>query len=129
MDNCYFTLGERIFRQRIGIPMGSDPAPFMANLFLYFYEAKYVREVKSKDLFIAKKFRHTFRFIDDLLAINDDGEFERCFKNIYPPELELEKEHSGNLVSFLDLSISINGRSFDTSLTPLYMISKTAKKR
>ena len=71
-----------------------------------------MREVKSKDLFIAKKFRHTFRFIDDLLAINDDAEFERCFTNIYPPELELKKEHSGNSVSFLDLSVSINGRSF-----------------
>ena len=96
--------------------MGSDPAPFMANLFLYFYEAKYVKEVKNKDIFIARKFRHTFRFIDDLLAINDGGEFERSYTKIYPPELELKKEHSGNSVSFLDLCISIKGRSFETSL-------------
>ena len=34
MGNCYFNCGELIFRQVIGIPMGSDPAPFMANLFL-----------------------------------------------------------------------------------------------
>ena len=33
MENCFFTLGDHIFRQIIGIPMGSDPAPFMANLF------------------------------------------------------------------------------------------------
>ena len=33
MDNCFFTFGEKIFRQVIGIPMGSDPAPFMANLY------------------------------------------------------------------------------------------------
>ena len=67
MDNCFFTLGDHIFRQIIGIPMGSDPAPFMANLFLYFYEAKYVKEVKKNDLSTARKFRYTFRFIDDLL--------------------------------------------------------------
>ena len=34
--NCYFIVGSKIFCQIIGIPMGSDPAPFFANLFLYF---------------------------------------------------------------------------------------------
>ena len=88
----------------------------MANLFLYYYESKYVKEVKKNDLFTARKFRHTFRFIDDLLAVNDDGEFERCFKNIYPPELEWKKEHAGNSVFFLNLNILMKGRSFETSL-------------
>lgn len=36
MSNCYFTFGEKIFHQVIGIPMGSDPAPFIANLLLYY---------------------------------------------------------------------------------------------
>jgi len=47
MNNCFFTLGERIFRQNIGIPMGSDPAPFMvvwrsilSNQALHFQAAK-----------------------------------------------------------------------------------------
>ena len=31
--NCYFTIGPKIFCQIIGIPMGSNPAPFFANLF------------------------------------------------------------------------------------------------
>ena len=38
--NCYFTVGRKIFGQIIVIPMGSDSAPFFANLFLYFYESK-----------------------------------------------------------------------------------------
>ena len=88
MNHCFFTLEDLLFRQTIGIPMGSDPAPFMASLFLYYCESKYVKEVKKSDLFTTRKFCHTFRFIDDLLAVNDEGEFERCFKNIYPPELE-----------------------------------------
>ena len=41
LSNCYFTVRTKIFCQIIGIPMGSaDPAPFFANLFLYFYESK-----------------------------------------------------------------------------------------
>ena len=36
LNNCFFTFGNKIFRRVIGIPMGSDPAPFMADLFLYF---------------------------------------------------------------------------------------------
>ena len=35
--NCYFTAGPKIFCQIFGIPMGSDPAPFFANLFLHFF--------------------------------------------------------------------------------------------
>ena len=79
--------GGKLFRQVIGIPMGSDPAPFMASLFLYYYERRLLLELKKKYLYKARKFGNTFRFIDDLNAINDDGEFERNFQEIYPPEL------------------------------------------
>ena len=77
--NCgmQYVGGEYTFRQVIGIPMGSDPAPFMTNLFLYHYECKYVKETKKTDLFKARRFRHTFRLIDDLLAINDGWEFDK----------------------------------------------------
>ena len=33
IDNAYYQGGYKIFKQIIGIPMGSDPAPFIANLF------------------------------------------------------------------------------------------------
>ena len=79
MDNCFFTCGGQIFRQIIGIPMGSDPAPFMANLFLYHYESKWMKELKKSNLIQARKFSNTFRFIDDLSAMNDGGLFERNF--------------------------------------------------
>ena len=28
----------------------------------------------------------------DLSALNENNKFERCYKEIYPPELELKKE-------------------------------------
>ena len=116
MDNCYFTFGNKLFRQIIGIPMGSDPAPFMANLFLYYFENKWVKNLKKGSLQRARKFMHTFRFIDDLLTINDGDEFSKHFKEIYPPELELNLEHAGDQVTFLDLQITNQTGHLDTKL-------------
>ena len=48
LDNCYFTVGKQIFKQIIGIPMGSDPAPFMANLFLYYYESQFIKKCRKE---------------------------------------------------------------------------------
>ena len=96
--------------------MGSDPAPFMANLFLYFYENKLLMQLKKQDLFSARKFSKTFRIIDDLCAINDGGLFEKDYKEICPREFELKKEHGGDRAFFLDLDIKIAERQFSFSL-------------
>ena len=117
LDNCYFSVGKSIFKQVVGIPMGSDPAPFMANLFLYHYESKFLKQYKTVNMTKARKFNNVFRFIDDLCAVNDDGEFEKNIKNIYPEELELKKENAGlDHASFLDLNINISNRKFSLKL-------------
>lgn len=48
--HCYFKLGNRFFKKVIGITMGSYTAPFMDNMFLYYYEHKYSRKVRKADL-------------------------------------------------------------------------------
>ena len=60
ITNSFFTVGSKIFRQIIGIPMGSDPAPFFANLFLYFYENKWMSNIKKNDLITARKLCLTY---------------------------------------------------------------------
>ena len=113
--NCYFTVGPMIFCQIIGIPMGSDPAPFFANLFLYFYEG--TNELKKNDLIKARKLCNIFRFMDDLNFINDGGEFESNYSNIYPGELQLGKENTDkHETSFLDLNIKIKDGKFQFGL-------------
>jgi len=107
IENCYFTVGNTIMKQEIGIPMGIDPAPFWANLFLYTYEEEYISNTIHVDPVKARHFHSTNRFIDDLCAINDGGVFGRVFKDIYPEELELKLEHSGLHASFLNLDITI----------------------
>ena len=43
-----------------------------------------MEKLKKSDLKRAKNLRHVFRFIDDLIALNDDDEFLRSYKEIYP---------------------------------------------
>ena len=68
--------------------MRSDPAPFVAKLFLFKYESKLVLQTKKSNLQKEGK----FCFIDDLCPINDNSEFEKKIKEIYLPELVLKKK-------------------------------------
>ena len=108
IGNAFFQVDSEIFRQVIGIPMGSDPAPFIANLFLYIYENRFLTTLKMTDLSRAKNLRHVFRFIDDLIALNDNDEFMRSHKDIYPPEMEVTVENDTKYsASYLDLAIDL----------------------
>ena len=75
--------------------MGLDPAPFLANLYLSYYEIHWVGSWRRIDLARAKKFINNYRFIDDLAVLNDDGEFERSHKSIYPKDMTLKKKNKG----------------------------------
>ena len=117
IDNCFFSIGNLLFRQTIGMPMGFDPAPFFANLFLFFYEVQWIKLVKKSDYSRARRFLSTFRFIDDLISANDYGEFERSFKEIYPSELTLKKENEiDTAATFYDMEVSVQDGKFDHKL-------------
>ena len=93
IKECNFQFGTKTFSQKIGITMGIDPAPFWANLYLYYYEKQYVMSQISLNYRKALMFRHASRFIDDEANLNDGGEFGRSWKEVYPKELELKVEH------------------------------------
>ena len=117
INNCYFSVGCSTFREAIGIPMGSAPAPFFANLFLSYFEWQYIKELSKHNHLLARKFSYTFRYIDDLITINSANHFQNNIKNIYPPELELKKESaSKSEATFLDLSKKIENSKFFTCL-------------
>ena len=49
VDNIFVELGGYIYQQIVGIPMGTNCAPLLADLFLYSYEADFVQHLqKSK---------------------------------------------------------------------------------
>ena len=65
--------------QLIGIPMGSDVAPFMENLFLYYCERKRLLEtIKTRPGKSFHIFKY-FSFIDDQCTFRND-EFEKNYK-------------------------------------------------
>ena len=113
IHKCNFSIGNVFFQQIIGIPMGGDPAPFWANLFVFHYESQWLQKMRKSHNILARKFGNTHRYIDDLVAINDGGALEKHHKEIYPPELILKKENKHNVsASFLDLQIDIEDRKF-----------------
>ena len=81
IDNLYVKAGNRVYRQTIGIPMGTDCAPQLANLYLFHHEYMYMRALMKSNLGMAKRFCNTVRYIDDLLALNNK-KFEEEIVNI-----------------------------------------------
>ena len=111
ITETFFVVGNMVFRQCIGIPMGIDPAPFWANLYLYHYENKYVtgliKEGTGESKYRGCKFKNCARFIDDEINLNDSGIFGESHLDIYPPCLELKCEHRGIHATFLELDITV----------------------
>ena len=54
MLKFFVMFGGQVFQQTVGIPMGVNCAPLLANLFLYSYEAEFLRTLlKQKDTILA----------------------------------------------------------------------------
>ena len=106
IDNIFVDFGGRIFQQTIGIPMGTNCAPLLADLFLYSYEADFIQNlIKEGNRNLAKKFNLTFRYIDDVLSLNNKL-FSDFLHRIYPPELEIkDTTDTLNAASYLDLHL------------------------
>ena len=73
--------------------------------------------LKQKDFSTLYKFNKCYRYIDDLLAINNDGILEDFKHTIYPPELILNCEDKNDQeVNYLDLSLNIKNSSIQYRL-------------
>jgi len=109
IDNIFVTFGGAIFQQQIGIPMGTNCAPLLADLFLYSYETEFLQNlVRNKRMKDAKSFNFTYRYIDDVLSINNSS-FSQWLPSIYPPELEIkETTETPCSASFLDLHLEFD---------------------
>ena len=67
--------------------MGSDPAPFFVNIFYTIMKVigwNYESNFKKNDLIRDRKLCNMFRFIDGRNVINNGGEYDNNFKDIYP---------------------------------------------
>ena len=113
VDNIYVVFGDQVFQQTVGIPMGTNCAPLLADLFLHSYEAEFVQKLlRDNNKKLAVSFNHTFRYIDDVLSINNHN-FHNYVHLIYPDELDIkDTTESDKSASYLDILLNIdsNGR-------------------
>ena len=109
LNNIYIRFGTKLYRQTAGIPMDTNCAPLVADLFLYCYERDFMTSLSGgKQAEIIEAFKSTSRYLDDLLNI-DTPYFEGMVNHIYPPELQLNKANtSATEAPFLDLHLSIS---------------------
>jgi hypothetical protein len=62
IDNIGVIFGERVFQQTVGMHMGTNCAPLLADLFLYLYEADFIHWLlKKNEKKLARSFNFTFR--------------------------------------------------------------------
>lgn len=118
ITNTYIQNGDTIRKQVLGLPMGTNPAPNLANIHLSWYESHHMDKLMQEGkLAEARLFYLTFRYIDDILSI-DTPNFENHVKTttnnvtspIYPGYLELNKtSNNKEKVEFLGMDIDGTG--------------------
>ena len=70
LNNIYIRFGTKLYRQIVGIPMGTNCAPLVAVLFLFCYERHFMTSLSDvKQAEIIEAFKSTSRYLDDLLNI------------------------------------------------------------
>ena len=83
-----------VYQQIGGIPMGTNCAPLLADLFLYCYERDFMSDLqKSNRHYLIDMLNDTSRYLDDILTINNP-EFENNISDIYQAELQLNKANT-----------------------------------
>ena len=109
IDNIFVIFGGRVFQQTVGIPMGTNCVPLLADLFLYSYEADLIQGLlKKNEKKLARSFNFTFRYIDDVPSLNN-SRFSDFVDRIYPIELEIkDTTNTDTSASYLDLHLEID---------------------
>ena len=96
MENIYVQFDGMVYQLIVGIPMGTNCAPLIADLFLYCYERDFMSDLqKSKRFDLIDKFNDTSRYLDDIVTM-DNPEVEKHIPDIYPAELQLNNANTSD---------------------------------
>ena len=70
LDNIYIRFGSKLYRQIVGIPMGTNCAPLVADLFLFCYERAFILSLSEDNQSdVIEAFNSTSRYLNDLFNI------------------------------------------------------------
>ena len=117
MENIYVQFKGMVYQQIVGIPMGTNCAPLITDLFLFCYERDFMSNLrKSKQYDLIDLFNDTSRYLDDIFT-TDNPKFEKHIPDIYPTELQLNKANTSDKeTSFFDSNIKVIGSDVHTSV-------------
>ena len=109
LDIIHIRFGSKLYRQIVGIPMGTNCAPLVADLILFYYERDFMLSLSDDNQSeVIEAFNSISRNLDDLLNINNTF-FDSMVNHIYPSELQLNTANvSDTEASILDLHLSIS---------------------
>ena len=90
IENTFAMLSGRVFQQTVGIPMRTNCTPLLPDLFFYSYDVDFIQGLlKKNEKKLARSFNFTFRYIDDVLSLNNST-FAAFVNRIYLVELEIK---------------------------------------
>ena len=109
LDNIYIRFNSKLYRQIIGIPIGTNCAPLVADVLLFCYERDFMLSLSEDNQSgVIEAFNSTSRYLDDISNV-DNNFFDSMVNRIYPSELQLNKANmSVTEASFSDLHLSIS---------------------
>lgn len=98
IDSTFVVFDSCVFQQRVSIPIGTNCAPILADLFLYLYETDLIQgSLQRKEKKLDQSFTNSFCCIDNILSLSNVW-FEDFLDHIFPNELEI-KDTSNTLKS------------------------------
>ena len=109
--------GTNLHREAVGIPMGTNCAPLVADLFLFCCERDFMMSLSDdKQADVIDAVNTTSRYLDDILNIYNVY-FDDMVSQIYPSRLQLNKANTSDTeAAFLDLHLSISNDIVSTKM-------------
>ena len=96
-EKSYFIFNDVLYKQKDGVVMGLPLGPTMANVFLSFYEIKWLEQCP-------KEFKPVFyrRYVDDIFVLFESAEHPSKFRNYFNTchpnmSFSFEQEKNGKL--------------------------------
>ena len=117
LNNNFIRFGTKLYRQEVGIPMGTNCAPLVADLFLFCYERDFMMSLSDdKQADVIDAFNTISRYFDDILNMNNVY-LNNMVSQIYPSELQLNKANTSDTeAAFLDLHLLISNDIVSTKI-------------
>jgi hypothetical protein len=126
--NTFIQNGNIIKKQEVGLPMGTNPAPAIADLTCYPKEAKFMDEIARHSLALARRFIGSFRFIDDIMSCDNPSFSQHVLlenvpsdittnSKIYPPFLLLNQTNEvPTSATYLGMEITSKTSNFHVNV-------------